>query len=258
MKSFIDSVHKFLNTGPKDEARSISGAVTHTVDVPSSAAWPDGPQVRVHVQVMGAGQPALLVHGWRASAADLWPLASRLVAAGYSAWLPDLPGHGQSQGAHLSIPLAAATLRQVQRDAGPSHSQPATLMEAQRWHTRWRRVSTFSALRCSRPPPTMATSLAERLRVAASHLRLPMPGSTPSSRSSVTTLTRSTWAHKFVGCVFPECLCTATMTRPCRPKPWIRWRRSGRMSPPDAARGSGIKASCWMQMFWKRSFDSPH
>jgi pimeloyl-ACP methyl ester carboxylesterase len=89
------------------------------IEVEATPEWPDGGRVPVVLHRRGDGPPALLVHGWQSQAADLMPMANALLAAGFSVWAPDLPGHGHSAGAHLAIPLAAATLREAGRLAGP-------------------------------------------------------------------------------------------------------------------------------------------
>lgn len=46
----------------------------------------------------GTGPTAVLVHGWGSRSADLRHLGADLVAAGWRVVLPDLPGHGRSDG----------------------------------------------------------------------------------------------------------------------------------------------------------------
>ncbi|GAP35892.1 alpha/beta fold hydrolase [Piscinibacter sakaiensis] len=111
-------VHRFLHTGPRTRGSGIPGAQTLHLGLATPAGWRDGPRIDVAVHVMGHGPDALLVHGWRADATDMLPLARHLAAAGRRVWMPDLPGHGQSGGEHLSLPLAAAALRAVQDHAG--------------------------------------------------------------------------------------------------------------------------------------------
>lgn len=96
-----------------------AGGEPSTLSVTAPAGWPDGPAVPVVCHRLGEGPAVLLVHGWQSQAADLLPLAKALAAAGCTVWAPDLPAHGQSGGARLSIPLAAQTLRTVQGLAGP-------------------------------------------------------------------------------------------------------------------------------------------
>ncbi len=50
----------------------------------------------IHYDLLGSGVPAMILHGWMEIGRDHLPLAERLVAAGYSVILPDLPGYGQS------------------------------------------------------------------------------------------------------------------------------------------------------------------
>lgn len=113
-----DQVYRFLHTGRRTPALSLPGAQTRTVDVATPPGWRDGPEISLSVHVLGSGPEVLLVHGWRGQSLDMHPLAQRLAERGYRVWLPDLPGHGQSGGAHLSIPLAAAALQAVQGLAG--------------------------------------------------------------------------------------------------------------------------------------------
>lgn len=94
---------------------------TSTIDliVPASPHWPDGEIVHAKLHRRGHGPAALLVHGWQSQAADLGALSDALLAAGLSVWMPDLPAHGHAEGQHLSIPLAAATLKAAQAHTGP-------------------------------------------------------------------------------------------------------------------------------------------
>lgn len=96
-------------------------AGTESIDltVPTGPHWPDGETVRARLHRRGEGPPALLVHGWQSQAADMGALADALLDAGFSVWMPDLPGHGHAEGRHLSIPLAAATLKATQDHTGP-------------------------------------------------------------------------------------------------------------------------------------------
>lgn len=45
----------------------------------------------------GADHPVLMLHGWGASLRLMQPLGERLAALGYSVYIPDLPGFGDSQ-----------------------------------------------------------------------------------------------------------------------------------------------------------------
>lgn len=93
-----------------------------SITVPAPADWLDGPSIDVVCHRRGAGPAVLLVHGWQSQASDLKSLSNTLVAQGYSVWAPDLPGHGHSAGRMLSIPLAAQTLCELERHAGPWHA----------------------------------------------------------------------------------------------------------------------------------------
>lgn len=97
----------------------LPGASTFSLEVEAPGDWPDGPRVPVAVQRVGQGLPALLVHGWEGPTAHLQRIGEALLMDGFSVWMPDLPAHGRSGGAHLSLPLAANTLQAVQELAGP-------------------------------------------------------------------------------------------------------------------------------------------
>lgn len=116
-----DAVYRFLHTGRRAAGSGIPGAQTLRLSVPTPPGWRDGPAVDIAVHVLGSGPDVLLVHGWRGEAMDLYPLARQLAEDGHRVWLPDLPGHGVSDGAHLSVTLAASALHAVQRLSGPYH-----------------------------------------------------------------------------------------------------------------------------------------
>lgn len=61
---------------------------------------------------------ALLVHGWGGRAADLTPLASPLVAAGFDVVAFDGPGHGGSPGRSTNLPRMGAALLAVEEAVG--------------------------------------------------------------------------------------------------------------------------------------------
>lgn len=119
MTAFDDATRRFLHVGTRTPKPLPDGVATSTLRVRTSAAWPDGPELALRVHVRGRGPAALLVHGWRSQAADLDGLSSMLADAGFSVWMPDLPGHGHSEGEHLGMPLAAAALHAVQAASGP-------------------------------------------------------------------------------------------------------------------------------------------
>lgn len=74
------------------------------------AAWSFGPTV--------PGTPAvLLVHGWEDDHLSWAALIDKLVARGLRVIVPDLPGHGRSPSKLTSIPVMAAGLAAVAREA---------------------------------------------------------------------------------------------------------------------------------------------
>lgn len=161
--------YRFMATGPRAVAQPVPGARHRIIALPTPPGWRDGPVLDLHVNLRGSGPAALLVHGWRGQAVDLDPLADRLVDAGCTVWMPDLPGHGRSQGAHLSVPLAAAALLAVQGAAGPfafaaAHSYGgAALVQAMATGLQVQRVALLA-------PPTHYGAFARR---AASQAGLP-------------------------------------------------------------------------------------
>ena len=119
MDMFDKATHRFLHVGVKEPKPLPSDVETKTLHIQAPTQGQGGPELAVRVHVCGSGPAALLVHGWRSQAADLPSISSELVAAGYQVWMPDLPGHGHSDGEHLSIPLAATVLQSVQAQSGP-------------------------------------------------------------------------------------------------------------------------------------------
>jgi pimeloyl-ACP methyl ester carboxylesterase len=79
-------------------------------DASPVAAWSFGPTAR--------GTPAvLLVHGWEDDHLSWAPLIDKLVARGYRVIAPDLPGHGRTPAKLTSIPVLAAGVAAVAREA---------------------------------------------------------------------------------------------------------------------------------------------
>jgi len=69
--------------------------------------------LRWHVQVMGQGPAALLIHG-TGSSSHSWRALGPLLASRYTVVMPDLPGHaftGSAASSRLSLPSMAAALR---------------------------------------------------------------------------------------------------------------------------------------------------
>lgn len=61
--------------------------------------------LKIAEAVAGDGQSLLMLHGWGAHIALVWPLAERMISQGYRVYIPDLPGFGQS-----AEPLRAWTI----------------------------------------------------------------------------------------------------------------------------------------------------
>lgn len=119
MDMFEKATNKFLHVGAKVAKPFPSDVSTNTLQIKTRPRGQDKAELSVRVHCRGSGLPALLVHGWRSQAADLHSLSTTLVDAGFQVWMPDLPGHGHSEGEHLSIPLAAEVLHAVQTLSGP-------------------------------------------------------------------------------------------------------------------------------------------
>ncbi|MGF6553051.1 alpha/beta fold hydrolase [Paraburkholderia youngii] len=109
----------FMAVKRKAPGRVSPDVDTSTLKLRAPLHWLDGHEVEVRVHRRGKGKPALLVHGWQSQAAEMDALSGALGHAGFEVWMPDLPGHGYSSGAHLSLPLAASTLLAVQSLVGP-------------------------------------------------------------------------------------------------------------------------------------------
>jgi pimeloyl-ACP methyl ester carboxylesterase len=67
----------------------------------------------------------LLLHGWSGRAAFMSIFIDPLLAAGYDVLSVDLPGHGESAGKELHIPLALTALNAVHNRFGPWHGTVA-------------------------------------------------------------------------------------------------------------------------------------
>lgn len=100
-------------------AAPVDGETQTRLPVATPGDWPDGAEVSVNLRRRGRGPNVLLVHGWEGGPSDFTTIGEELVAAGFTIWSPDLPGHGNSSGERLSIPLAARVLRTVATEAGP-------------------------------------------------------------------------------------------------------------------------------------------
>lgn len=82
----------------------------------------DGPLGRMALRRVGSGPKVLLVHGWGGNASDMAAFVEPLVEAGNEVIIPDLPGHGESDGKMVSIANAAQTLLELQKHTGPFHA----------------------------------------------------------------------------------------------------------------------------------------
>ncbi|HEX6373661.1 MAG TPA: alpha/beta fold hydrolase [Longimicrobium sp.] len=79
-------------------------------------------ELRVAAWSWGRGPAVLLAHGWGGAAADMAPLAERLVAAGYRAVLFDFPAHGRSAGRRTNMVEWLRVVRAVAAAVGPVHA----------------------------------------------------------------------------------------------------------------------------------------
>jgi pimeloyl-ACP methyl ester carboxylesterase len=66
-----------------------------------SDLWSEVDGLRVYAATAGAGPPVVLVHGYGVSGRYMLPLARELSAC-FSVFVPDLPGHGQSQRSNIA------------------------------------------------------------------------------------------------------------------------------------------------------------
>lgn len=119
MNMFDKATERFLRVEGKQAKPLPSDVSTSTLQIKTVHGAEDAPELSVRVHCRGQGPAALLVHGWQSQAADLHRLSTLLVDAGFQVWMPDLPGHGHSDGEHLSMPLAASVLHAVQGLSGP-------------------------------------------------------------------------------------------------------------------------------------------
>ncbi|PJI42040.1 alpha/beta fold hydrolase [Ferrovibrio sp.] len=96
-----------------DRSRYVSRETPFAAESPLSgpvAAWSFGPTA--------PGTPAvLLVHGWEDDHLSWAALIDQLVARGYRVIAPDLPGHGRSPADYTGLPILAAGIAAVAREA---------------------------------------------------------------------------------------------------------------------------------------------
>ncbi len=65
--------------------------------MPPTASVVTVQSLRITHLVGGEGEPVVLLHGWGASSALIWPLAEKLAGRGFRVFVPDLPGFGNSE-----------------------------------------------------------------------------------------------------------------------------------------------------------------
>jgi pimeloyl-ACP methyl ester carboxylesterase len=66
-------------------------------------------------------KPVLLVHGWTGRAYFMAAFVKPLLEAGHDIVAVDLPGHGESSGRKLNVPLGVGALQAMERQFGPFH-----------------------------------------------------------------------------------------------------------------------------------------
>lgn len=83
-----------------------------------NSLWVRGPLGKVAVLRAGEGPAVLLVHGWEGQVADFASFIFTFLEAGYQLIGLDLPAHGSSEGATVSIPDCAQTLLRIAETFG--------------------------------------------------------------------------------------------------------------------------------------------
>jgi pimeloyl-ACP methyl ester carboxylesterase len=89
---------------------------------PEPEEWLESAGERIAIHTLGrpeAATRALFVHGWETDHRDLARIAGTLAGNGAYCVAPDLPAHGTSSGASMTIPEAARALQAVHRAYGP-------------------------------------------------------------------------------------------------------------------------------------------
>ena len=119
MDIFEKATQQFLHVGTQEPKPLPSDVTTTSIQIATPPQGQEQSDMTVKVHCQGKGPAALLVHGWRSQAANLQNLSTLLVDSGFQVWMPDLPGHGHSEGERLSMPLAADVLHAVQKISGP-------------------------------------------------------------------------------------------------------------------------------------------
>lgn len=70
----------------------------------------------------GRGPRVLLVHGWDGRGTQMGRIATAIADAGYEAICLDLPGHGESPGKLVHVPMVAEALRKTGGELGLLHA----------------------------------------------------------------------------------------------------------------------------------------
>ena len=89
---------------------------------PEPQEWLDAGDERIAIHTLGrpeAAVRALFVHGWETDHRDLAHIAETLAGNGAYCVAPDLPAHGTSSGASMTIPEAAGAIQAVHQTYGP-------------------------------------------------------------------------------------------------------------------------------------------
>jgi len=104
-------------TPPRQKQRSMAArAVSNHLrngSVPSADLVVRSGSIDVAVATFGEGTPAMFIHGWGGSAADMMPLAAAYAEAGFRAIVFDMPGHGRSTGRESSLVEFLQAMRSV-------------------------------------------------------------------------------------------------------------------------------------------------
>src|SRR5580765_5856128 len=88
--AFADKLLRIKRPPIDQPFQALLDAESITMQVEAPGDWPDGRQIEVRVHRWGAGQNALLVHGWPGLRSGLSGIGRKLVEAGHTVWLPDL------------------------------------------------------------------------------------------------------------------------------------------------------------------------
>lgn len=70
----------------------------------------------------GSGPRVLIVHGWDGRGTQMGRIASAIADAGFEAICVDLPGHGESPGGMVHVPMVSEALLKVGAELGPLHA----------------------------------------------------------------------------------------------------------------------------------------